>query len=103
MKLTFKKFSLFNILINKDKIKTIHWVLGFHAFGIMLLLIFSGIILGIIIFYTYVVLIQEKEQAISAGTVKFEYKKYQDIVQIWKAREQKLQELNKVNISNPFK
>ena len=101
MKLNFNKLSLFNI--NKERIKKWYHALAYHAFSIMLILILLSILFGILLFYYYVVLVQARPQEISAGTVKFEYSKYQNILKARVIKEQTFQEFNDANTTNPFK
>lgn len=84
-----------------DAFKKIHWVLGAHAFMVMLFLIIGAIILGIFLFYQYVILVQTQQEVVE-NAVKFKYGAYQNVLDQWQAKDQKFQELRDKNYSNPF-
>jgi hypothetical protein len=68
-------------------IEKVLWVLGLHAFGIILLLIFIDFILGGFIFYKYVFLAEKAEPKITETILKFNDKKYQSVMAELQARE----------------
>src|ERR1700693_4188558 len=99
MKIIFK----LNILgIRKDNIKKVPWLLGAHAFSIMLFFIFLSMALGIFIFYNYVILVETKKQEIAKGTITFTYDAYQEVLKDWGAKDQVFQESFDKKYLNPF-
>ncbi len=88
-----KLFNLLKIVgIKKERLQKIHWVLGFHAFSIILFLVFLDIMLGIFLFYNYVIIIQIEKQDMPVGAVKFEYDKFQTVLKELEAKQQMFQE-----------
>ena len=74
-------FNKLNILkIKTDKIKKIPWVLASHAFLIILLFILLNLILGVYLFYKYVILVEIEQQKIAEKDIKFEYNAYQQVL-----------------------
>jgi hypothetical protein len=63
------------------KIKKIIWVLGLHAFSLLLLLVFISIILGGFIFYKYVFLAERKQPEATQNVIKFDYNAYKDVLE----------------------
>ena len=63
------------------------WVLGLHAFGLILLLIFIDFILGGFIFYKYVFLAESEEPKITETILKFNVGAYQNVMGEIQARE----------------
>ena len=82
--------SIFKTLA--EKIKKILWVLGFHAFSLILLIILIEVILGGFIFYKYVFLAQDQESKITENIIRFDDKTYQNVLEQLQARGQGIQE-----------
>ena len=70
------------------KTKEILWILGLHAFLIILLLVFLDIIFGGFILYRYVFLAEKEEPVATGSVIKFDSKSYQDVLEELQAREQ---------------
>ena len=98
MKLAFDKSKILGIKM--DNLKRIHWILGVHAFLVMLVLIVFTIILGIFLFYNYVILVETSKMA--SETVKFKYGAYQNVLMEWERKEQKFEEFSDKKYPNPF-
>lgn len=100
MRFIFNK--IFNI-IQIEKIKKVPWILGSHAFSIILILVLLDLILGEFLLYKYALLVKKEEPKITENIIKFEYSDYQKILEEWQAREQKFKEFSVEKYSNPFK
>ena len=61
-------------------VKKIVWNLGLHAFLIILFLVFLDVIFGGFIFYKYVFLVENQDAKVSGSILKFDEKKYQNIL-----------------------
>lgn len=94
--------KIFNI-IRIEKIKKIPWVLGSHAFSIILILILLDLILGEFLLYKYALLVKKEEPKIIENIIKFEYSDYQKFLEEWQTREQKFKDSAVEKYSNPFK
>ena len=100
VKITFNKLNISGI--KTDKVKMIPWILGSHAFLIILFLILFNLIAGVLLFYKYVILVEIEQQKIVEKNIKFEYNAYQEVLKGWKMKEQKLEESpDKIHL-NPF-
>src|SRR3989344_3646355 len=98
MKLTLNKSNISGIKM--DDLKKIPWILGRHAFLVILVLIVCAIMGGIFLFYTYVV--SAKTSPVAGETVKFKYNTYQNVLKEWQLKEQKFEEFADKKYQNPF-
>jgi hypothetical protein len=64
------------------------WVLGLHAFTLILFLIFIDIVLGGFIFYNYVFLVEKENTTAVKKIIQFDTKTYQNVLLQLQAREQ---------------
>lgn len=101
MKPTFQKITM--PIIDSNKIKQTLWTLGKNAFSIILLLILLDLIIGVGIFYGYVIIAKVDQPETTGGAFKFEYTKYQKVLHAWQEKEQYFTELSNQNHSNLFK
>ncbi len=100
MKMIFGKSNTLGI--KKDKIKKTLWILGSHAFLIILLFILLNLILGVFLFYKYVILVEIKEPEIIGRTVNFKYNIYQEVLKDWQIKGQSFEEFPDKKYLNPF-
>ncbi len=91
MKGKISKTTLISILKN---FKRIPWILGKYAFFVVLLLIVLDLIFGVWVFYNYVFLIKETRPQITESPSMFQKGAYQQILENWQLRDQKLQNKN---------
>lgn len=70
------------------KIKKALWILGLHAFSLILFLVLVDIILGGFIFYKYVFLTEKEEPKVTENIFKFDTKTYQDVLKELQTRGQ---------------
>lgn len=84
MKLKLKDIS--KIIIYR--LKKILWVLGLHAFLLILILIILSFILGSFVFYKYVFLAERKKPDTIINVLKFDVKTYQETLNRLQARAQ---------------
>ena len=75
---------------------------GKHQFITALILIFSTLILGSIIFYKYSVLVEKKEPVVLEHPLLFNEKAFQEILKIWDEREKKFEEADFKKYPDPF-
>ena len=73
------------------EIKKIFWFLGLHAFSLIIFLIFIGFVLGGFIFYKYVFLAGLEKPNPTEIILKFDEKKYQDVLKAIQQEESKLE------------
>ena len=74
--------SLFNIFKNLlTKVQKTLWILGLHAFSLILFLVFIIFILGGYIFYEYVFLPEKAEPVVTENIIKFDVKTYQEVLE----------------------
>ncbi len=100
MKITLNKLNILGI--KAEKIKKIPWILASHAFLVILFFILFNLILGVFLFYKYVILAETKEQKIARETVKLEYNIYQEVLKEWQKKEQQFGESPDKKYLNPF-
>ena len=62
------------------KAKKLFWLLGLHAFSLILLLILIDLIIGGVIFYNYVFLAEQEVPKVTSTIIKFDDKSYQDVL-----------------------
>ena len=72
-------------------IKKIPWILGKHAFMVVLLLIILSIVFGVSVFYKYIYSVKISQPNIADSPSTFKSNIYQEILKDWEARDQKLQ------------
>ena len=84
------------------KIKKVLWILGLHAFYLILFFVFIDFIFGGFIFYKYVFLAEKEESEITGNILKFDVKKYQDVLEKLQTREQSNKESSAIDQSNPL-
>ena len=70
------------------RIKKILWLLGLHAFLLILFFIFVDFILGGFIFYKYVFLAEKEEPEITKNIIKFDYETYNYVLERLQAADQ---------------
>jgi hypothetical protein len=68
------------------------WILGLHAFSIILISILVDIALGGLIFYKYVFLAESQSPTVTESIVKFDEKGYQKVVGELQSRQQSNEE-----------
>ena len=68
----------------------------------MLFFILLDLVVGIALFYQYVVLAKTSEPKNINHNITFEYRAYQKVLEQWRAREQYLQESKSAIHQNPF-
>jgi len=83
-----KKISLSFISSN---IKKIPWFLGRYAFVAILILIAIDMILGAVLFYKYIYLVEKNQPQVTESPATFKKDVYQEILKDWQERSQKLQ------------
>lgn len=98
MKSAFNKFKkIFNII----KFKKVPWILGLHAFWIILILIFVDFSIGGYLFYKYIFLV-EKEEIKIITSLKFKKTIYEKILKEWETKNQRFEEYQTEQYLNPF-
>lgn len=96
----FKKIKLNKI---KDKLKKLPRNLTERAFLTFLGLLFFGLIIGGIVFYNYVILVQKSEPEIGEKLLQFKEKNYDNALRVWQEREERFKETDLKQYSNPFR
>jgi hypothetical protein len=66
------------------------WLLGMHAFLLILLLLLADIFFGGVIFYKYVYLAEREPPNISGSVTKFNEKSYQDVLEEMESEDQSI-------------
>lgn len=80
--------SIFAILKTfKVKVKKIFWVLGLHAFWLILLFVFIDLMFGSFIFYKYVFSAEGDEGSVTGTIIEFNERSYKNILEELHARE----------------
>ena len=80
-------------------IKKTLWILGLHAFLLILFLVFVDFILGGFIFYKYVFLAKKEEYKVTENIIKFDAKTYQDVLRRLQENEQSNKSVSTVDQS----
>ena len=101
MKLDFYKLLTY-IFLKIKKTKRIFWILGMHAFSVILIVILLELFLGGLLFYKYVFLAGSKEPEITNHSFQFNEGVYQEILEQWQERDLMLQEFMEKEYQNPF-
>ena len=83
--------------------KKIPRVFGENAFFASICFIILSLILGGLIFYKYSILAQKTKIDITEETFKFREKTYQEILIIWQEREEKFNQTDLKQYSDPFR
>jgi len=95
-----RRLRLFNI--RTDKIKKIPWILGLHAFWIILFFVFIELIIGGFLFYKYAILVKKDEQKIADYNLKFKKIIYQKVLEEWQKKSQEFEGYQTEQYLNPF-
>lgn len=82
--------------------KKILWAIGKRAFLGVLVLILLDMLLGVMLFYKYVYLAENKVAQINGESLQFNDGVYQKVLNQWQARDEKLNESLQKNYPNPF-
>lgn len=98
--INFKKIKLKEF---KNFLKRLPKNLAQRAFLVFLGLFFLSLILGGIIFYKYLVLVQRAKPKTSEKILQFEEKTYEKILKFWQEREERMKEADLKEYPNPFK
>lgn len=85
-----------------DFFKKLPFILGKNAFLSFLGLFILAILFASFIFYTNYIAIKNIESDIIQQEFKFESESYQEILQIWQERENRLKETDFKSYPNPF-
>jgi hypothetical protein len=93
--INFKKIRLFFGKLPK--------ILGENAFWTFLGLFIIALLIGGIIFYRYNILPKKVEVPSPEGILKFQEEDYQQVLQVWQAKELNFQEADLKEYPNPFK
>lgn len=91
-----------NLILGAGKIKKILWILGNHAFLVLLIIILLEIFAGGILYYEYVFSAEKQEPNISDNSFQFKESVYQKILLEWQKRAEKLQGFALKIYSSPF-
>lgn len=97
-----KGLKLFHVKIRIDKIKKIPWILGLHAFWIILFLVFIELVIGGFLFYKYAVLPNKDEMKIADYNLKFKNVIYEKVLEEWEKRRLEFEGYQTEQYSNPF-
>jgi len=85
--------SISDILeILKVVTKKVIWVLGLHAFLLILFFVFIEVIWGSFVFYKYAFLTEREAPGVAGEILKFDFKKYQRVLNELQSREQETQD-----------
>jgi len=63
-----------------SKIKCFFWVLGLHAFGLILVVIFIEVLIGGFMFYRYVIVAQEHIPQVEGTIIQFNENAYNSLL-----------------------
>ena len=81
--------------------KKILWFLARDAFLFAISLVLIAVVIGQLLFYTYIML-PEVEELHGEGVAKFQEKTYNSIIEEWAKREAMFANLSSLNYQNPF-
>lgn len=98
-----KLFSKIKFGRIKDFIKRLPRILAEHSFLTILILFFLALILGGLIFYKYIFLIEKAEPQIIKKPFRLEEQIYQKILKEWEERERRFNEASLKVYPDPFK
>lgn len=82
--------------------KKILWVIGRHAFLVILVLVLMDILYGGFLYYKYAYLSEKEDPKINSVNSKFNADTYQKIIDQWQERDQKLQQFLQKDYLSPF-
>ena len=92
--------------INSKKIlnfvKGIPFVLGENAFSAFLGLIVISLLLGAFVFYTHYSLVKKEEITVTKKQLLFKIKTYEEVLEVWRKKEERLEQTNFKGYPNPF-
>jgi len=93
------------IKLNKIKtfLKILPKKLSENSFSVFLGLVVFSLILGLLIFYQYVILAKTKTPVVTEKPLQFKTKTYQTILNEWQKRNEKFLEINLKEYSDPFR
>lgn len=94
MKIKIRKFKKF--------LKNLPLAIAQHAFLACLLLFFSALIFGGLLFYKYSILVQKTKLEDLSWGFYLEEETYQQVLKVWQEQEQKFQEADSKEYPNPF-
>lgn len=94
--LSFKKLS-----VARSIFEGVPWFLGRHAFTVILFFALCAMVLGGFLFYNYIA-VERGEPETSGGPLKFREDIYQRVLGQWQLYDQKLQQSEYKDYSNPF-
>ena len=75
-----------------EKIKELPLCSAQHCFGVFLILLFFAIVCGVFLFYKYNIIPENQKIENLDAPLKFNEERYQEILQIWKSHEQKIEQ-----------
>lgn len=84
----------YTLKILDARIKKIIWVLGLHAFSLILLFVFIDFIVGGFVFYKYIFLAGREEFILTENIIRFDEATYKKVLGELQAREQESKELS---------
>ena len=93
---------LIKAILNKVNPKRLFWILGRHAFLVILIFILLEVFFAGFISYKYVFLAERSNPQISSSYFQFKNDIYQGILLEWQERSQRLQESLQKEYINPF-
>jgi len=74
-------------------IKKIPWILGKHAFIVILSLVILSALFGVLLFYNCIFLVRISNPRITESSATFKTDIYQGILKDWQTRDQNLQNI----------
>lgn len=104
MEIYYLKFMPNKIKLDKikKKLEKMPWMMAERAFLTCLAFLFLALILGGIVFYKYGISAQKADTDILQRPVQFNKRVFQDVLYIWKEREESFQGTDLKEYSNPF-
>lgn len=99
MKINLKKIE--GLKRNARALAKIPWFLGTHAFSILILLMLLNIVVGLFVFYSYIVVAQKKNP-VPLEYIKFNSTAYERILQQQTARQNAIEQILSQGYTNPF-
>lgn len=84
------------------KMKNLPLILASHAFLMMLIFILTSLLVGVLLFYNYVILAETQDASIIATGTQFNYNAYQAVLKTWETKKQNLDASTDLPYSNPF-
>ncbi len=99
MNMKFGTTSLAGVL---GKAKKIPWMVGSRAFAFIMGLIALDLLLGLLLFYNYVVVVQADVPDGIEKNITFDYTDYQKVLRVWQQQDQDFQVFSNSNYPDPF-